>query len=111
MDGPGWSHVYGGRLTIGKQTCVVVVKLYQECMFRDPSPLNFYGLEGIFDGDWPSGSARSLGIQAAAAVSGFYSAIFIRILYDYLLFRLREEIVVGFVNRDGLEREARRPQS
>ena len=56
MDGPGWSHVYGGRLTIGKQTCVVVVELYQECMFRDPSPLNYYGLEGIFDGDWPSGT-------------------------------------------------------
>jgi hypothetical protein len=64
-------------------------------------------------------SARSLGIQAAAAVSGFYSAIFIRILYGYLLsfipsstnvdvqFRLREEIVVGFVMEklDGLKVE------
>jgi hypothetical protein len=52
----GWSQVYEGRLNIGKQTCVVVVKLYQECMFRDPSPVNFYGSEGIFEGDWPSGT-------------------------------------------------------
>ena len=52
----GWSQVYEGRLTIGEQTCLVVVKLYQECMFRDPSAFNFYGSEGIFEGDWPSGT-------------------------------------------------------
>jgi hypothetical protein len=52
----GWSQVYEGRLTIGEQTYLVMVKLYQECMFRDPSAVNFYGSEGIFEGDWPSGT-------------------------------------------------------
>jgi hypothetical protein len=52
----GWSQVYGGRLTIHTQTCDVIVKLYQECMFPDPSPLNFFGSKGIFEGDWPSGT-------------------------------------------------------
>ena len=53
----GWSQVYEGRLgTQGEQPRVVVVKLYQECMFPDPSAVNFYGSEGIFEGDWPSGT-------------------------------------------------------
>jgi hypothetical protein len=52
----GWSQAYTGKLTIGTRTCDVVVKLYQECMFRDPSSTNFYGPEGVFDGDWMSGT-------------------------------------------------------
>ena len=51
-----WSQVYEARLTIGTQSCNVIVKLYQECMFRDPMGVNFYGSEGIFEGDWPSGT-------------------------------------------------------
>jgi hypothetical protein len=51
-----WSQVYEGRLTVGTQSCNVIVKLYQECMFRDPKGVNFYGSEGIFEGDWPSGT-------------------------------------------------------
>jgi hypothetical protein len=49
-----WAQVYEGQLSIGTLTCNVVVKLYQECMFRDPSQMNFYGSKGIFEGDWPS---------------------------------------------------------
>jgi hypothetical protein len=52
----GWSQVYAGRLTVRTQTCNIVVKLYQECMFPDPSSVNFYGSEGIFESDWPSGT-------------------------------------------------------
>jgi hypothetical protein len=52
----GWAQVYEGQLTIGTRSCDVVVKLYQECMFCDPSEINFYGSEGIFEGDWPSGT-------------------------------------------------------
>jgi hypothetical protein len=52
----GWSQVYTGRLTIGARSCNVVVKLYQECMFRDPCPADFYGSGGIFEDGWPSGT-------------------------------------------------------
>ena len=52
----GWAQVYEGQLTIGTQSCKVVVKLYQECMFRDPCEINCYGSKGIFEGDWPSGT-------------------------------------------------------
>ena len=52
----GWSQVYAGRLTARRRTCDVVVKLYQECMFPDPSSINFYGSKDIFEGDWPSGT-------------------------------------------------------
>ena len=52
----GWAQVYEGQLSIDTRSCNVVVKLYQECMFRDPSEINFYGSEGIFEGDWPSGT-------------------------------------------------------
>ena len=38
-----WSQVYASKLTIGRRTCDVVVKLYRECMFREPDSTNFYG--------------------------------------------------------------------
>ncbi|KIM87815.1 hypothetical protein PILCRDRAFT_262204 [Piloderma croceum F 1598] len=52
----GWSQVYAGYLTIGARSCNVVVKLYQECMFRDPSPDDFCDSGGMFEGSWPSGT-------------------------------------------------------
>jgi hypothetical protein len=120
----GWSQVYGGRLTIGKQTCVVVVKLYQECMFRDPSAVNFYGSEGIFEGDWPSGTEvaqreawayKQLQQYQGSTVPysyGFYTVTcfplsLVSSTNVDVQFRLREEIVVGFVMEklDGLKVE------
>jgi hypothetical protein len=110
----GWSQVYEGRLTIGNQTCVVVVKLYQECMFRDPSAVNFYGSEGIFEGDWPSGTEvaqreawayKQLQQYQGSTVPysyGFYTVtcfpLFLAPSSDVdIQFTLREKIVVGFV--------------
>jgi hypothetical protein len=51
-----WSQVYASKLTVGRRTCDIMVKLYRECMFREPDSTNFYGSEGIFEGDWPSGT-------------------------------------------------------
>jgi len=48
----GWAQVYAGRLSIHGKTCDVVVKLYQECMFRDPDPRNFYAIDGYRTSDW-----------------------------------------------------------
>jgi hypothetical protein len=49
----GWSQVFAGRLTIGTRTCDIVVKLYHECMFQDPSASDFYGSE--IPGEWLAG--------------------------------------------------------
>lgn len=119
----GWSQVYRGQLTIGKQTCVVVVKLYQECMFRDPSAIDFYGSEE-FEGGWPSGTevaqreawAYQLLQQYQGSTVpysyGFYTVTYLSLslassINVDLQFRLREEIVVGFVMEkiDGLNVE------
>jgi hypothetical protein len=47
----GWAQVYAGRFTIGTRSCDVIVKLYQECMFRKPYGSEFYGMD---KGEWPS---------------------------------------------------------
>jgi len=92
----GWSQVFEGRLTIGKQTCVVVVKLYQECMFPDPSAINFYGSE-VFEGDWPSGTEVAQREAWAYKQLQQYQGSTVPYSYGFYTFRLREEIVVGFV--------------
>jgi len=48
----GWAQVYAGRLSIHGKTRDVVVKLYQECMFRDPDSRNFYAIDGYHTSDW-----------------------------------------------------------
>jgi hypothetical protein len=63
----GWAQVYAGRLTIQQKTCDVVVKLYQECMFRDPDSSSFYAPNGYLSGDWSS--ATDIAQQEAWAYS------------------------------------------
>jgi hypothetical protein len=63
----GWAQVYAGKLTIHRKTCDVVVKLYQECMFQDPDPSNFYAVNGYLSSDWSS--ATDIAQQEAWAYS------------------------------------------
>ena len=111
----GWSQVYAGRLTVRTRTCDVVVKLYQECMFPDPSSVNFYGSEGIFEGDWPSGTEvaqrEAWAYKLLQQYHGFivpYSYGFYTVTCIYFLlhalsanvgvqFKLRSEKIIGFV--------------
>jgi len=92
-----------------------VVKLYQECMFPDPSSVNFYGSEGIFEGDWPSGTKvaqrEAWAYKLLQQYQGFIVLFFVWFLYGDLhlflfhalsanvgiQFKLRSEKIVGFV--------------
>lgn len=99
-----WSQVYAGRLTVRARTCDVVVKLYQECMFPEPSSVNFYGSEGIFEGDWPSGTELAQREAWAYNLLQQYQGSTVPYSYGFYTFRLRSEKITGFVMEklDGL---------